>query len=577
MVLGRKVYGVDVGATSIKIACLAKSGSQITVADTVKIPLSSEHAAGTDSWLIAASQALAADLRARGMKLGSVVLGVGGRDTILRYSQIPPVPDARLGLIMRYQINEIAGKTEEAISADYKMLPIKQDFSDDLTILIALAKEKYVSRHLQLLSGISPRILMVNVAPVALYNAYLVSAERLGGQGEAGVTTLVANIGAENTDLTIIQNRGLIFARSVSKGSREFTEAVAESCNLSIEDAEKVKVTEGIIKEGTYRSESERKVCEALTPVASEFAALFNSSIQFAKTQVKLERLKINRVFLTGGGALLGGFAQFLSNRIGVPVQVFDPVAALSPVSTDTLQEEEMPKTEFATSIGLAASALAPDALAIDLLPERHRKRREFRERTRFLVAAGAASLLFLIIFFIFSFIEGSKVQRVEGTRDDIVSQVDERTDAARENELRNLKSKSAASYASLFTRRGFYFSLVMAQICDEDVTPSDIAVDDVKLVPTDAGRGKKAGPLDFRIVITGRTPKEEEVVFDFRNRLRTAIDETMKETAPLEIRPQINIDPGSMIRKISNELPFEITLDLNTEASAGERNMGKK
>jgi len=566
---GRSVCGVDIGSSAIKVARLTRSRGRLILADALRVPLAFEYPPGTDSWLISAAQALASALRARRMRLGSVVLGVGGRDTILRYSQIPPVPDARLALIMRYQIDEISNKTEEPVCADYRVLPVKQDFSDDRTVLIALAKERFVSRQLQMLSGVSSRIASVNAAPVALYNAYLAAGRyAMPPAGEENVTTLVASIGAENTDIAIIRDRGLLFARSVSKGAREFTEALAEGMGLSFDEAEQVKTAEGMIKTESYRSDSERAVCDAILPVAGEFAALINSSVQFAKSQIKLERLKIDRVLLCGGGARLKGFAEFLEEKVGVPVTVFDPAAALSPSSAVTSSLDwRPPASEFVTAIGLAAAALRPGAVDVNLLPEKYRKRRDFAERTRFLAAAGVATFLFLVVFFASALMEGLKAGKADGIKTSVVNEVGERKSALDANLKKNAAAKSTVNYASLFTRRGFYYSLLLKCLCEQGVMPQEVVVDEVTMSSLDGGKGALAGPMDFGIGIIGRVvgdvPNRMDVVTDFRNRLRTAIDEAMKKTAPLEFRPRINIDAGHTL-VVRNA--FKIVLDLKTE-----------
>jgi type IV pilus assembly protein PilM len=577
MVLGRSIYGVDIGSSSVKIACVAKSGGRLTLSQILHVPLPSEHAAGTDSWLIAASQAISIALKEKGMRLGSVVLGVGGRETILRYSQIPPVPDARLELIMKYQIDEISSKSEETVTADYRVLPVRQDFSDDLTVLIALAKENYVSRHLKILAGVSHNIRTVNVAPVAVYNAYAASAGRMLAEGDENLTTLVVSIGAENTDIAIARGRGLMFARSVSKGAREFTEALAESMDLSFDEAEHVKITGGKIKTDSYRSDSERAVCDALLPVAGEFAALLNSSVQFAKSQIKLERLKIDRVLLTGGGGKLSGFADFLADRLGVQVAVLDCASTLSPSKAVTSNEDyHLPAAEYTTAIGLAASVLETDAIGLDLLPEKQRSKREFAERTRFLIASGVAAFVFILIFLVFAWMEMAKAREAEDISTQIVNEIGERRNVVDADEGRNKKTKSIVNYSSLFTRRGFYLSILMTQLGNFEVTPPEVVIDEVRLDSADAGKGKGSGPVDFSIRVVGRVTGDKsgrsdmDIVLDFRDRLRASIDESMKKMDSPELRPRINIDAKNT-RRIREHYQFEITMDLKSEVSSGE------
>ena len=52
-----------------------------------------------------------------GVKAGEAMLGLTGRDLIIRYTHVPPVPDWRLGMLMKFEIEEVSEQSGGEVSA----------------------------------------------------------------------------------------------------------------------------------------------------------------------------------------------------------------------------------------------------------------------------------------------------------------------------------------------------------------------------------------------------------------------------------------------------------------------------
>ena len=71
---------------------------------------------------------------------GATLVGVSGRDLIMRYTHVPPVPDWRLEMLMNFEIQEVSEQSGGDVSAAYAQLEVDDASSGDNVVLVALAK-----------------------------------------------------------------------------------------------------------------------------------------------------------------------------------------------------------------------------------------------------------------------------------------------------------------------------------------------------------------------------------------------------------------------------------------------------
>ena len=93
--------GIDVGATTVTVCAIKKSGGAIAL-EHYRVYPRAELGDGEDLESIA--RALSNELARDGFRSRRCVLGVSGRDAIIRYSHLPPMPDWRLALLMDFEI-----------------------------------------------------------------------------------------------------------------------------------------------------------------------------------------------------------------------------------------------------------------------------------------------------------------------------------------------------------------------------------------------------------------------------------------------------------------------------------------
>ncbi len=547
--MGSVAVGVDFGSQYVKFARLRRRGQNVEVERLVKIPRATSDTA----------EQIASGLRQAGLRASGGVMGVSGRGAIIRYTMVPPVPAHRLKMIMDYEIGELAGKSSEAVSSDYKILSIPREVSQDFTVMVAMSKDEYVRGAMFELGSAGVRIAHILPTPIALYNTFL-------GLGiyEEGKTYLVADIGATNIDVAIVNDRDLFFARSIGRGADDFTEVLSETLAVGFPEAERVKLTEGVIARSGWRSEREKQISDALTGAADRLHATLNSSVGFAGRQLKLKRIKIDKVVLLGGGSNLPGLAEHLARSFDVEAVAPD-LHSLLGVAGGTAGRlhlvEALPPgdvsgssagmREFGTAIGLALSQIDPSCYAMDLVPAEEKKKRFFRERTVFLYAAGAVLLIFLVVRLAAAWRErGVAVSRQEK----VAARLDEaqqRLFALREITKENARMTSAIGRLTKITEQGNFMAQLLFLTRRQDVTPGEIEITDMELRDTSAVEEGRVGPIGVLIrgKVSSQTGDQHDIVSQFKDQLLKT-----------ELVKSAGIDP-SRTGDVRGEFRFEIAV----------------
>ncbi|HVG94039.1 MAG TPA: pilus assembly protein PilM [Planctomycetota bacterium] len=340
-------------------------------------------------------------LASKGLKGGPVLLGLTGRDVIIRYNLVPPVPDWRLRNLMKFEVLEVSGQSGGEVSADYRKLnlPDPEGTRSEDTVLVCLARNAYLQPMLDGLTGAGFQVEGGCPSSVGLFSCFAVNATYREDE-----TALLVHVGAQGLDIALERGGELLFARNATPGSQAFTQAIATAFATTEAKAETLKIQKGDVTprgQARYADSTAEKVANAMVATAGQISQLIQSTLMIARAQTKLPDLKVDRVLLAGGGASLKGLDAYLKQAMGVPVERFDP---FSECDLSALPEEERTAIqaaphEWATALGLAQTPLAPAAFRLAVVPEAVRRRRDFATKGVFAVAAGlvAAAALGLL------------------------------------------------------------------------------------------------------------------------------------------------------------------------------------
>jgi len=508
--MGNVAWGIDFGSRATKIAQVRREQNKVIIERVVV----AEH--GRD---------LREALSAAGVVVREGIVGLSGKDCMLRLVKVPQAPPKRLSLILEFEIGELTKRSTEPTCGAYHISGASEMLSDQLLATIALVKEKTTEQIYQNLHGAGVACHAFLPTPFALYNTFLA----LKNYDPSGVTVLL-DIGVQTTTLAVVKDGAFILGRTIPVGAQELTKALASALSITSQQAENVLLREGVIKPKNWRSEREKSISDALSGVVDRILLGVRSALNMVKRQMRLKSIKPDRVLLFGGCARLPGLDHMVSASLKTKAEVASVLPPPSSQFPDTDPRpglhEQIPArdaqnispmgSELAVAVGLALSALGPPFLKLDLLPPLLRKKIEFRERYVWLIAAVALVVAFVIL-------AGLAVGREEGSvrrRNTALKQRREQLEsrrsalAAKRKQLNRLRStlKKLRQLPSL--NKGVV--KLLAQLHSTKVMPQSINLTSLNLTETKSEEKSRSKVLYLSGTVNAEVGEEMTIVRRF-------------------------------------------------------------
>lgn len=124
------------------------------------------------------------------------------------------------------------------------------------------------------------------------------------------------DIGGDSTSISIFDNRGLRYSHAVRFAGIEFSEQIAETLNISFEEAEKLKIKFGMPKTGKLFPIMKKN----LEPIIKTTQEIFD--------YVKKTGDIVEKIILVGASSSMKGLPEYLQTVFGIPVELGQPIIA---------------------------------------------------------------------------------------------------------------------------------------------------------------------------------------------------------------------------------------------------------
>lgn len=214
--------------------------------------------------------------------------------------------------------------------------PEKRTPENYLRILITAAPRALVAKYSRIFAGAGLVLESLETETMALIRSLV---------GTDKAPTLILDIGATATDVSLVDGGFPRLSKGVEIGGNLFTESIAKSLNVSLDRAEQFKKDFGLQSVSNAVEIPERVKAVADT-LANEVRKVLN--IFYDKRSKKVER-----IILAGGSARLKGLDRYLEQLLEVKVYLGNPWAR---VIAPARLESSLQKigAEFAVTVGLA-------------------------------------------------------------------------------------------------------------------------------------------------------------------------------------------------------------------------------
>ncbi|HUH02776.1 MAG TPA: pilus assembly protein PilM [Kofleriaceae bacterium] len=160
---------------------------------------------------------------------------------------------------------------------------------------------------------------------IAAPASYMRVAERIGALSDAKAEAVaIIDIGHERTDVCVVRDGRAVFARTIPRGGRHVTDAIARTWRLPFDQAESAKHSDGFIASAAQPASSDNwaRIHEVLITEVGPMARDIKQTLSACRAKTGAV---ITRVELVGGGSRLRGLAGFMSDKLRIPCMTLDP------------------------------------------------------------------------------------------------------------------------------------------------------------------------------------------------------------------------------------------------------------
>ena len=309
------LVGLDIGSTSIRAveATITKDRPVINNFGHAVLP-----AGAVVGGVVKDDRAVTAALRtlwtSQVFGTKNVVLGVTHQQVVVREIDLPVLPPRELRRALPFLVRDVLPLPPDQALLDFYPLESPGKGETVHGLLIAAPKEAVIDT-VRAVENAGLHVAQVDLACFAALRASAHLAED---------TEALIDIGANGTNIIVHTDGTPKIVRSVPRGGAEVTKMLASRLELTPADAEMVKCRVGLRTSDS--AESADVVAEAIRPLVTEIRSSFNYYIQSNPGG------RVKRLALVGGGALLPGLPERLTEELGVPTFLSDPLQRVDDV-----------------------------------------------------------------------------------------------------------------------------------------------------------------------------------------------------------------------------------------------------
>ncbi|RMG02435.1 MAG: type IV pilus assembly protein PilM [Nitrospirae bacterium] len=314
MLFGTKTpIGLDIGSGYLKVAQVKekRGGYELDAFDMIPLPPELiVDGAIIDS--IRLADAIKELIKKAKIKTKETVLSVTGHSAvIIKMISLPEMTEEELEESIRFEAEQYVPFDINDVNVDFQIIGPREEPGQMDVILVAVKKD-VINEYVAVVKDAGLNPVIVDVDLFAMENMYEVNYDVL-----PNVNVALLDIGASSLKLNIVRGGSPLFTRDTPVGSMVQTEALQREFNISFEVAERLKKGEAV------ENISEEAAAEVILAASEEIFSEVSRSLDYYRTSMAGE--EIAEIVLCGGGALIKGFPEMLTERTGIEARPADP------------------------------------------------------------------------------------------------------------------------------------------------------------------------------------------------------------------------------------------------------------
>lgn len=356
------VIGVDVGTSAIKVVQLRRSEGRAVLETYGEIALGPyagiELGRATNLSIDRIKEALSDLIREANITTNDAALAIPLSASLLSLVEMPDLGEKRMSEMIPIEARRYIPVPITEVSLDWWIIPKKESAmrSPGDSTQAGVANNSSVKKVDVLLVAILNDALNRNRTisqELAFQNVFFEielfsTARAVLDQGIEPV--MILDMGASSTKLYLVEHGIVKDSHIINRGSQEITLSLAKALDQPVARAEEIKRTVGLSTDPSNKGISET--------ISLSLDYVFSEANQVLLSFEKKYNRSISKVVLSGGGAVMKGFAEAAKVHFQANVTTADPFAkTVSPAFLAPTLKAVGP--EFAVAVGVALRKLS--------------------------------------------------------------------------------------------------------------------------------------------------------------------------------------------------------------------------
>lgn len=308
-----EVVGVDIGTRSIKLVQLKQVKDRYHL---VNLGIGQLPPEAIVDHAIMDSAAVAECVRnlveSQFIKTKNVATSVSGHAVIVRNIFMAAMTEEEVEASIEWEAEQYIPFEISDVNLDFQILGPDPRDPAQIKVLLVAAKKDFIGEYLSVFHecGLTP--IVMDIDCFAIENAFQANYDQ-----EEDVVALV-DIGASSMNINILQDGRTVFTRDIQAGGNMFNDEIQKRIGLNSEEAERAKL--GARLDDVQPGMVEEIVADSMAHLVQEV----QRSLDFF-TATSSDS-KVERVYLSGGVAKTPGLIEVLGNKLGIPVEIMNPL-----------------------------------------------------------------------------------------------------------------------------------------------------------------------------------------------------------------------------------------------------------
>ncbi len=452
-----RILTLNIGATRLALAEFeVRSGRGPGLLRYTFGDLPEGSAENPDTFSVEIEQALRGMMATSGIRTGRIHVALSGQMAFPRFIKVLSDSPEKMDEQIRFEQEQAAPFPLSEAIFSHTLIGLPD--AGEQHVMIVASREALVSAVTRALLNLGCEPEVVDVAPIALYNAVRFNYPEMDG------CTLVVDIGARCTNLVFVE-QDRIFYRSIPVAGNTITAEIAKTFGISAEDAEAFKCERGLVAQGGAFAVDDPDVdrlSKVIRNVMTRLNAEIARSISFYRSQQSGSAP--SQMLLTGASAQLPYMQNFFEEKLQIAVDFLNPFQAVSyPKHVDA---EQFGHDAFSMPVlvGLALRRGLTCPVEINLVSQDIVERKVFRRRLPFLALAAIGMVATLGTWWLFvNNLKNSYETQQATIADRISAYQNEKDRYDRVDKKAKAAEARATAYRNLMKRRGQWMGMLVA------------------------------------------------------------------------------------------------------------------